>query len=75
MATKLKKQYDVATTFTFKGEFRVYADNEEHAKRMVEEQCDMRYGKVDTEIPLNEIGWNFGIFPDTKIDRVIPIEE
>lgn len=71
-ASEQQKQYEVTTSYTFTGVFKVQADSEEHARKIVEEQCRLNLGGLDVDVltPFNKIAWDFDEHPDEKIDRV-----
>ena len=54
-----KKQYSVETTFTYSGKFWVWAENEEEARKLVENKCSQYHPKARSSLPLEEVGWDF----------------
>ena len=52
-----KTFYLVETTFTWKGQFEIDAENEEQAKQIVQTKCRMTANGISSDD--SEIGWRF----------------
>jgi hypothetical protein len=70
-----KKWFNVETTFIRNGTFEVYAENEEQAKQLVKEKCGVYLADIFTDIPLDQVGWDFDSHSDTEIGDVKQIKE
>ena len=57
----MKQSYAVETTFTLHVKFFVKAENEDDARKLVEENCYRIHPKVCTKLPLDEVGWDFSL--------------
>ena len=69
-----KKAFKVSTNFTFHGSFIVTADNEEEARRIVEEQCTLCCGGVWIDImaaPIDLVKWDYRDRPQKEIKEVV----
>ena len=72
-----EQQYEVETSFTFKGKFTVTAECAEHARQIVEQRCRADIGGVviDVHIPFNEIAWHFYPFrADAEVGDITEVE-
>ena len=54
-----KTFYLVETTFTWKGQFEIEAENEEQAKQIVEHKCGMNSSGIFSNPSENVLGWRF----------------
>ena len=74
-----EQQYEVETSFTFKGTFTVKAEDADMAREMVSQLCSMRLGDamIDVHTPFDEIVWNFigGCRSNAEVGNVTAVKQ
>jgi len=65
---KGKLCYEVDATYIRSGTFYVLAADEDDARKMVEKYCRQRYPRYRSELPLDEVAWEF---PRKNIQKTI----
>lgn len=64
-------RFNVETRFVFSGVFKVEAENEKEAERLVTEQCGLVLGgNIHSSLPDDMVDWEFDMHPDKKIGSV-----
>lgn len=68
-------KYRVQTQFGFNGYFIVEADSITEAKRSIMQDCGLVMGGgIHSNLPDEDINWNFPIHPDMEIQSVKKIQ-
>lgn len=57
-----KRDCIVKARYAFEGWFRVHAASKEDAKRIVKENCGMRFGEIQADVP-DVMDWEFDMKP------------
>ena len=70
-----KQWFSADTTFVLKGVFEVIAENEEEARKLVEEKCGMRAPDITTLVSLDQIEWRFPMLSTMVVGEIKPVEE
>lgn len=66
------KIYEVKARYVFDGIFRIKAESRKEARESIEKYCGLVMGgSIHTTLGDEDIDWNFGIHPATKIISVI----
>ena len=69
-----KNTYSVTTTFTFKGTFKIPAENEDEARTIVLEQCGLVLGG-NIHSTNSDADWEFDMTPEMQVTDVTLLEE
>lgn len=65
------KTYEVKTTYTYAGVFKVKAESKAQAKEFIEKHCGLSYGGgIHSTLNDEDIDWDFDMTPDTKVISV-----
>ena len=66
-----KKTFQVSTTFTFNGVFKVVAFSKEEAREMVEQSCGMTLtGGITSTLNDEDFDWQFDVHPEKSIGKI-----